>query len=81
MIFNKHLIHRDGKEEILQEKNFKMRHIMSIINTIQVTKNLIVNILYLIYHYISYYFTTEKTIRNTSSFGTSDTTHNSNYQL
>ena len=26
MIFNKHLIHRDGKEEILQEKNFKMRH-------------------------------------------------------
>ena len=54
---------------------------MSIINTIQVTKNLIVNILYLIYHYISYYFTTEKTIRNTSSFGTSDTTHNSNYQL
>ena len=52
---------------------------MSIINTIQVTKNLIVNILYLIYHYISYYFTIEKTIRNTSSFDTSDTTHNSNY--
>ena len=51
---------------------------MSIINTIQVTKNLIVNILYLIYHYISY-FTIEKAIRNTSSFDTSDTTHNSNY--
>ena len=28
-----------------------------------------------------YYLTIEKTITNTSRFGTSDTTHDSNYQL
>ena len=40
-IFKKSLLHGDGKEETLQERNFKLYHdinTMSDINTIQVTK-------------------------------------------